>query len=746
MSVILVRAVNVEVWDPSSEGPWIVGQLRQAGFAVRAIRLADIPFTRASLLLMAGDADGALGALKRLRDDGDHGAIPVVLLGPPPGAEHRGEGPGFGADAVFTRPVSFEPLLECVRRLLEDPLRPSELSRVSAPPVERTMRLSSGEADSSRVMVRTPNPVVDEPAPHWRPPEPTMRLDDAEDPAVEVVSSVTRGPAPDRDHASGDESLVSERRSSRSSSLDTGARSRAGARMDSGSRSGTIPPGTDAPQPVIPPEQRAELSPWLHELLSAADRRVFPDRARLALHFPAANEPPESLVPPELFDAGAVRLDEPVAEDPIDAFTFVGGPAVPPPVHGGPGLADDPDASEDVALPERGRTAAEVPQARLREQTTATEPREDSAPGSGVHRASAYPMTPAVGEEWPADDPVLGRPTPEGRRRGTLGPGDAVRLFWRLATLGLDAVCEFSIEENFTAELTFVRGELRVVRGPVAGRVLEGLWRRGRVSERPADEAEADTVLRRCVETGQVGRFERDQLMREAREELLVRIVAAPSAQFELRRIDDTEPARAYVRGRALSRPVRAAVVEAARRSFSVEQVREFLGHGPFGLALGPDREDGLAPAELPSELVELIVRMDGQPLDGFLAAAPTEPGLAGLLYALVETGTLVLTDPRETGPAPPTARASVTRLVEAAAELALEADYFAVLGLSPDASGADVDRAFRARRDELAALPLSALGLGALEGRRDEALEAVEEAHRVLSVPRLRRAYAAAL
>ncbi|HJL17563.1 MAG TPA: hypothetical protein RMH99_18005 [Sandaracinaceae bacterium LLY-WYZ-13_1] len=718
--------MSVEVWDPSSEGPWIVGQLRQAGFEVRAVAAADVPRTRARLLLMAGDAPEGLGPLKLLRDEGEHGDVPVVLLGTPPGTEppntgEGAEGPGFGADAVFARPVSFEPLLACVRRLLSA-TEPPEISRVNAPPVERTMQLSSDDPDSSQVLVRTPPPDEASHLPSWRPREPTMQLDDEASDAGEEVSMVTRGP-------SGSES---------------GADTSYPGASTPASRPGTGPAvGTDAPQPEIPPERRAKLSPWLEELLVAADRRAFPDRPPLALHFPAADEPPEVLVPPELFDTASIRLDEPVVEDPIDAFTFVGGPAVPPPVHPSSAGHSDAPTTEGGPSGDRASTAAETP-SRRHEQTTATE--LPGTPGSGVHRASAYPVPPPAAAEWPEDDTVLGAPTPDGGRRGALGPGGALRLLWRVTTLGLDAICELTAEGGATVRMTFLAGELRALEGPVAARVVDGLRRRGRATEQPADEAGAEAVLQRRVEEGELGRFERDRLLREARESLLLELVAAERAEFALRRLEDTEPGRVLSRARVFSRPLRAALVEAARRALSEARVRALLGDEPRGLALSPEREAALIPAELPSELLELLVRMDGRGFDEILAAAPTEPGLAGVLYALVAADALVPVEAPPDARPPETERAAVHALVRAAAELALDADYFAVLGLSRNATGADVARAHHARRNELSSLPLSALGLDALEAARAEAIDAVDEAHRVLSDGRLRRAYAAAL
>lgn len=732
---------HVDVWDPTSEGPWIIDSLRQEGFEVRAIPLADVPLTRADLVLLAGDVDGALAALKLLRDDGLQGDVPVILLGLPPGTEGGvPDGPAFGADAVLERPVDFEPLLARVAALAAppEPEVSREVSRVGPTPVERTMQLSDPQdLDSSQVMVRASEPP--EPAPSWRPREPTMQLDGLTDPS-RVRSYVEDAPEDSGVHDSG----VHD--DGQDAGHDDPGRDSAvlGSGVESGEHRSESSAQLDAPQPEIPVAERATLSPWLQELLEAADRRVFPDREALSLHFPAATQSAEELVPPELFEAGAFRIDEPVVEDPIDAFTFVGGPAVPPPMHSSPGLHEGASDGETTSA-SRGQTSAETP--RKIEHTTATElPLEEETPGSGVHPATVHPPErPARGGDWPRDDSVLGRAAgPDRTRTGVLGEGGVLRLLWRVATLRLDGLCELAVDGGPEVRITFLAGQLRALDGPVALEVLADLRRRGRATEAPADERAAEAVLQRKVDAGDLGRFERDRLLREARETLLERLVGAARAEFVLRRLDDTQPGRVLARARVFARPLRSQLVEAARRALDPDDVASWIGEGR-GLALGPEREAGLVAAELPSELVELILRFEGHPLTDFLSAAPTEAGLAGALYALVAGDALVLQD---APPSPPSssARAPVRSLLEAAAALAEDGDYFSILGLSRDATAAEVERAHASRRDELGALPLAALGLEGMEAKRLEALEAVDEARRVLEDGRRRRAYAASL
>lgn len=724
--------VTVDIWDPSSEGAWIAKTLRQDAFEVRSIELADVPLTRAEVVLMAGDAPNALGALKLLRDDGLYGDALVVLLGVPSGMEHMGDGPGFGADLVLLRPIDLDSLADRIVALLD--AQPA-VTGIQAPIKERTLELPADlDPNDSQVLVRAD---YEEPVSVWRPREPTLELSESEDEVSKIkgrsrisepapTGSRISEPAPST-HSRGTESRRVEREGSRVSSF-----------PGTGSRPGTGQEGSlDSPEREIPPDQRAELSPWLSDLLRRADRRVFPGRAPLSLHLPAADAPPEELIPPELLELASLGLDEPIVYDPIDAFTYVGGPAVPPPAP----LPAEVDEEEEPVVTRPGRrlpsSEKEVPPDRPpHERSTATELPSVTFDPTAPRRSA-----------WPEDDTVLGRPVAGRTRRGSLEPGGALRLLWRIAALGLDASCELRAEGMRGLELIFLAGELRAFEGPVALTVLEGLRRRGRATEAPAQEPSAEAILQRYIDAGRLGRFERDRLMREARERLLRDLIRSPSVDFELRSLDDTQPGRVLSRSRVLERPLRAALVTAAREALDVGRVRALLepaGQAEPGLAFGPRREAALAPAELPFELVELIVRLEGRRLSDFLAAAPTETGLAGLLYALLSADALVVTE----APDPPSddARRSVVALVEAAASRALDADYFAILGVAPDAGGPDVERAYRTRRAELEALPLETLGLGRLDGARREAIEALDEAHLALEDASRRVRYARAI
>ena len=106
--------------------------------------------------------------------------------------------------------------------------------------------------------------------------------------------------------------------------------------------------------------------------------------------------------------------EDAMVEDPIDAFTYVGGLAAAP-------AASHPGSGVDSTPPNARQTSPETPGRLSRPPSDElTPPAEIEAseptPTSGVHLASIMPA-PGV---WPDDDTTLGRPGPNATRRGSL--------------------------------------------------------------------------------------------------------------------------------------------------------------------------------------------------------------------------------------------------------------------------------------------------------------------------------------
>ncbi|UJR82876.1 hypothetical protein [Sandaracinus amylolyticus] len=724
---------RIDLVDPGPDGEALAAGLRAAGFDVALRAMPEVPRTQADVLVLAGDAPSALETLRALRDDGASPDTPVVLLGTPLGTAHRGEGgAGFGAQAVLLRPIALGALVDTLGRVLAAPEEPGSDTSQHRIRGERTLELEARTGESVLRGVYAARVDEDE-----------VARDDDELPALASVAPMI--PMTPWKH---------ERTPS------TAAGSTAAGSTAGGSTSGGEP-GSSAGVIRGP---TAAISERLRLLLEAADRRVFPGRPPVDLSLPGGDEPAIELVPAHLLETDDFAV-EPVAapqsdDDPIDAFTFVGGPVLPsgssahvaelPPPPRTPGASEPPAPPEgDEAPPPK--TAPGTPTSLSKRPPPRREPTvpprsspPSEAPGTGVHAARRTSAAPAVQErEWPSEDSVLGRATPEGGRRGSLGDGGALRLLLRVAELRLDAHAVITPSSGEGLSMTLVAGEVARTDTPVARATAAILRRRGASVGLADDEASAIRVLDDAQERGAITRFERTRAQREAQLERLRAIVALERGSFVLTRLEPNElppPAPS-----PFGAPLRIALLDAARRGIDASRARAVLG-GLVTLRRGP-RFDALAIEGLIApELAELLVQHEGASPERLVAAAPDEPGLHGALCAFVAAGALVTQPALELDPARDEHRRLARRLVEEAARTAEDADYFTILGVAHDATARDLDRAHTARRDQLLALALEDLDLSALEPFRRAALESLEEAYRVLSDARWREAYARAL
>jgi hypothetical protein len=503
--------------------------------------------------------------------------------------------------------------------------------------------------------------------------------------------------------------------------LETGAVARESSRIiarDSGPPSfGGEPAPVDSgrPEPEVPAEDRAQLAPWLIEMLHEADRRVFPDRPALTLHFPAGREGPEELVPDSLLEEPSPQ-GPPGIDDPLDAFTYVGA------VSGdGPSLLPPPPDSQE------GDAAAAVPRVTTGGGVpTASSPVEGG--GASSERSVDLAERPTgAARPWPKDDPVLGRPGADGTRRGQLGPGGALRLLFRVAALGVSGHLQLR-GSGREVELHLRAGSLlsvRTRRGPVyALQLLEG---------GPLDDAltpeQASARLERQRELGRVSAFGVARALRRGQERALDALLAEEGTTFLAR----PEEGRAEA-----GRPLAPWVLASARRVFSAEALEATVGGQ--GIAARAGARARLEALGVEPELVTLLDAHDGEPTSALFAAAPDVPGLAGLLYGLLAADVL------HTVPAPPALAPAIPepalhRIVAAAAR-AREGTYFDVLGVLSSADRVEVEEAWARQRDELVAIRLDRWDRQDLEEPRRRALEALDEARDVLRVDRWRRLY----
>lgn len=274
---------RVDLLVPGPEGGWLARALDQAGMLTFRREPGQPPSPRVGVVVVAlslepgrSPRDSFEAQLAQARE-GLPPETPVVALLPVDA--QLDDGLRALAQGVYPRPVPVARLVHKIEALLDvaqgGAPRPSWSP--SAPPV----------VDA---------PVLQRLAPMVMPPaddgvrERTMRLDDPE------LSTASRGAPPVRRHSS--------RPPSSSSGGDNDVSSQV---------SGLI----ENTQPV------AELSPWLHKMLSDCDRRMFPAAPPLDLRFPAGEDGPLELVPRALLDVLGVPVD-PAPSDAFDGHTFAG--------------------------------------------------------------------------------------------------------------------------------------------------------------------------------------------------------------------------------------------------------------------------------------------------------------------------------------------------------------------------------------------------------------------------------------
>jgi hypothetical protein len=676
-----MACTHLDLADPH-EGERLAAALRAAGFEVverpvEALRGG----TDAALAIVGADVEGLSDVLEALRHSAGTANMPVLLVActeEPPSS-------GLVVDRLEGRPVDVNRLVDKVRRFFapagaEQPGIFDDPEGSSAKgPIEPTMELE-GESESGGAGAEAELPMEQ---------SDVRRAEPAADGHAQSGIAVARG---------------------------------AGEAEEDSDASG------------------AELSPQLRRMLVDADQRLFPDSAPLNLGFPGGDEAPGELVPDELLEVASIAID-PVAEDPFDAFTFIGLPpeqmvdeAVPPPSPSSPG-----DLSGQAAAP---REAGAVPAAS--DAATRGPPRSDGQ--AAIASTEEPPETQGdVARAHTVDSLEAGKLSTGGvGRRGQLGPGEVVALLWRLADQQASVQVRFARPES-QGDLTLVLrdGWPVDIQAPVASAVLEQLRTERRLDESALDEEQAMSVLDRRVHAGLLGRLELARRLRRQRERALYTLIECECSYA----IHPHEGGSAPV-----SAPAPAAgtlpglLVEGSRRRVGMEQLRAWWGGGPWTFHLGPHAQARFRQIGLEPEIIDLLTRHADGPLEGLLAEAADDDGVPGLVYALSSVDALRVVPGPPRGELQGMSLEAVRQSVESAVELAEEGGYFDILGIGPDASAREVRVAYEARRGELEGLPLVEMGLHALESKRASALEAIEEAYELLRVPRWRQAYARAL
>jgi hypothetical protein len=737
---------RIEVADPV-DGDAIRAALRERGLVVVKRNVTDVTgASDAALIILAADAPGGLATLAGLRAVAGTATVPVILLGSPEGTVLDAARASLrGADGWYARPVPLERLARKVETFLA--------------PAESRLRAVSEPVLTPPPLVLRAGAVVPEAAPLLAPPERTLRLDADGQP---IMASAILPPPARLSSAALVTPVAPE-----ASAIELGE-------YDSAPR--------DA-QP--PPPLASDISPLLAAVLIAADARVFPGAAPLDLSFAAGDGSPEKLVPDELLEDLGASFEMP-DEDPLESFTHIGpvvpqtgtpaplrtpgsavsasrtpGPFTPrssrfertPPVGpessdplahgGGTGLSTagsaPPPASRDADHDEHDAPVITTTSARV------------ARGGSQVHRRSTVP--PPVrgrGSVMPVPpEPSFGELGSDGQSRvGTVGDAGLVAVFASIGIRRLDGLLSVSLlgSRALEARLSLRDGEVRVLAGDVARRVVAQLRRERRASEELTDEADAEALLARRVESGALAPFDLARRLGRAREELLFDLLAAASARFTLTPLQPEQLALLDDQPRPFARPLLALVVEGARRRLDAARVARLLGPGSVRVSRTPELAALSIAAGVPPELTALLTPAAGATLEALAAAAPPEEGVSGAVYALVCAGGLRVEAAPVASDASGAAAERARRELAALASIAEDADYFVVLGLGRDAQPRELHAAHEARARVVRGLPLADLGLEALEPVRDAVLAALDDALDVLGDDRLRARYASAL
>jgi hypothetical protein len=686
--------VRVALLDPGSEGLALAATLRAAGFVVELAELSDITRLDHDVAVLAGDAPSALKALRALRDDGLRPGMPVVLVGAPPGSEPEVPGPNFGADWTVSRASMETSLVAAVHRVS------SRGHRQSEGPGLREHTLDLGER--SQVNARRDGEAFADP------------FDDRSD-------------GGDREPGSGEIEVP-------------GRKAR-----------------TSDPAPVLSADSSsvdiafdAPVSPALAELLSAADRRVFPHLPPTDPSLPRGESSARELVPQDLLYGPSSEPDE---EPALDSLTFVGAvpevrlDALPRTTGGTVGVLEralEGTRTPSRVLEGRGERKSLAPDAltpaprrfsdRPRSIEALGDARGENQRTPSVARASTEPK-----EHIPAP---RARAIPDQR-----GEGDLLAWIGALRECLVSGVVRLALQgiAPTTPEivLTLRDGHVTSMQGPVASgvlAVLDGSAHDDRIdAER---EAAAEAELERRRDAGLLSPL-REASLRSAQRALLLRqVLAASKVRFAIGPdVGAPSTSRPFATGLAalLLEHAGSALHRDAATAILPERA-EVSATGAYSLWA---RECSLAPA-----LDALLGSARQTPLHVLLDAGWEDPSLSGVVVLLAALGALEVRsssglskEPRDAASA-----ASAAQWLQALAARADDGDYFAMLSLPRDASAADVQRAHAQLAARLEGLPLDALALGHLAPHREAAGRGLEEAHRVLSVQRWREAYRAAI
>jgi hypothetical protein len=782
----------VFVSDASAEAGRIGQTLSELGYSI-----AEVPVTllvsrivvqRPALIVFDADAEGAIDTLAKMRELTLGAHFPIVVLGE---GERTASLPEGLADAAFARPVEVRVLLDAIERFIGPPRpRPKRSSRppgrqsASSPPrpSDRGSRLE-GQGASGAIPL-PPDLTGEGPPPRESSDAPVVELSrdiqellsDAEKrlgqskPTPQSSNREEHGPEIDveaplpaevllaLEEPLDDEDLSEEAQTPMPADA-TGALtgSKLGVRGYTGSTYSTSL-GTDASGPAS--EGTAGARPRTAEKTSerpvSADGPELERRARQQASTPKPPKPnpevegPPSLEggsrPPPTASENAIPEAPPgqrTSEHPVPTSRPRG---LPPPLS-----FDEPAVDERAAESIAGEDRAEY----LRRAMSSTTPplrRKDEPEAAPADPDAERPSAPRA-EPPPDHLPSEPHASPDAFGAPTLlRSGDAVGALAKAIARRYTGALAFEVDEGIR-RVVLRDGDLVTVATGVHGESLVAfLANRGDLPVEVARQGHKLPAFGRRAGAALIahGHLAQDQLwpvLRAHAEWLVGRVLEIERGSVvseDIGRLSE-EPA---VFGGATGAEV---LVEVVRRVITPEEALGRLGGLDAELGPGPSLallgECALAPAE-----TERVQHISNSTVRDLIDASP-DPALCSVLYALVSLGVLVSAGIRAR-PAPDRPKPvrdemdddALRARILARKALVDEGDYFAVLGVSRDATGYDIRRAFTVLRRELEPSLVLTSRTADLGDVVAEIITVIEEAYQILSDQRRRERYRRAI
>lgn len=670
---------RIALADPGDEGDRIARALEALGFPVERVTpeslSSDLDY---GMVILAGEEQETLFALRKLGGELGSSVIPLILLGAPTEAPFDlADAVYLGAHAFYARPVPIERLVRKVQsffsgeagvRLSSMPSEAPSSPSISLPPIPRHAAIDFDDVPAPRVKTEA---LIDDAPPLRVPTE--VFVDEPPRVKTEALVEDERGYG----HAGMDDAVPGERLSSPTTYV-------------------PFEPSFDDAAEV---SRVRGVSMRLEDLFLRADRRLFPRAQELVLDFSVREVPPIELVPNEIFEAAFAPVDVHSEEDAIDALTYVGPAPSPSAVtlFGG------------TRSPAPGKTG-QTGQSRAKPSSSSSTP-APTTKTRGVPKAD----TPHSGVSSPASlaDFTFGE-LAEGTdvRSGLLSRDELVELVFAIERLRGSMVLELARPKR-PAEppfgVRFIAGQVASVRAGAALQVLRELARDKGLRFVASDAAAAELELTERVQSGELDAFDVEKrkvaVAARAFEDLLG---AGEPVTFELRQ---TSASSELAESRGFSSPSLASVLlDWARRRISTEDVRASVS-GDVRLRLGEPEFVRAAFALIEPELAAFFRARDGVRLDELDGLLPPGLGVAGVVWCFARARALTLVPLTAVGErAPALTSEQAERDLRALTLLADEADYFRVLDAAPHATSRDIQLAYERRVAHLERLAVHGL------------------------------------